>query len=256
MLEPVRPQEDIQFEVIFFDLGNTLIYFDGNWERVRHESALAAVRYFETLGYHEMDWGKFGDTLVRRIQRYYVERENEYFEYPTERLMESILSEFECEAIFVDHIRPALSAMYSISQAFWHPEEDAAPTLEKLIARGHRLGIISNAAYSLDVQQLIEKADLHSYFEEIIISADIGLRKPHPRIFEVALERMMVDPTRAVMIGDTLSADIQGAKNSKMANIWITRRADPVKNRFFLDTIRPDRIILGLSELPELLGNW
>jgi putative hydrolase of the HAD superfamily len=150
----------------------------------------------------------------------------------------------------------ALDKMYAVSQEHWRPEKDTISTIEKLHTQGYRLGIISNAKDSRDVHQLIDKAAIRSFLEGIFISSDIGYRKPHPRIFTVALEEMGANPDRTVMVGDLLDADILGAKKMKIANVWITRRADTLRNKICLETILPDKTISTLSELPELLENW
>jgi HAD superfamily hydrolase (TIGR01662 family) len=118
---------------------------------------------------------------------------------------------------------------------------------------GYRLGMISNASDDADVQALIDKAGVRPYFEVILTSAAVGIRKPNPRIFHMALERLGTSPGKTAMVGDTLGADILGANNAGMFSIWITRRADVPDNRAHLDTIRPDAVIDTLSDLPRLL---
>jgi putative hydrolase of the HAD superfamily len=100
---------------------------------------------------------------------------------------------------------------------------------------------------------LVDEAELRPYFEVILSSAALGIRKPHPRIFEIALEALETQPSRAAMIGDTLGADILGANNAGMFSIWVTRRADVPANRAHSDTIKPDAVIRALGELPDLL---
>jgi FMN phosphatase YigB (HAD superfamily) len=100
----------------------------------------------------------------------------------------------------------------------------------------------------------VDKAGLRSYFQVILSSASLGIRKPNPSIFRAVLERLGVSPAQAVMVGDSLGADILGAHNAGMRAIWITRRAATPANRAHEDTIRPDAIISTLSELPALLS--
>ncbi len=89
---------------------------------------------------------------------------------------------------------------------------------------------------------------LRPHFDFVLTSAACFYRKPHPRAFEIALARWNIPPEEAVMVGDSLQADIFGAKNLGMKAIWITRRA-----QFTADEeqrIQPD---FSLSELNELL---
>ena len=57
------------------------------------------------------------------------------------------------------------------------------------------------------------------------------------------------------MVGDSLGADILGARNAGLYSIWVTRRADTAANRAHKDTIQPDAVISTLSELPPLLNS-
>ena len=114
--------------------------------------------------------------------------------------------------------------MYQVSEAYWHMEAETLPALDDLRRQGYRLGLISNAADDANVQRLVDKAGLRPYFDVILTSAAQGIRKPHPRIFYTAPETWPAIPAQAVMVGDTLSADIQGAKNLGIYSVWVTRR--------------------------------
>jgi len=105
------------------------------------------------------------------------------------------------------------------------------------------------------VQTLVDQADLRSYFDVILTSAALGIRKPNPLIFQTALRQWGYSPSQAAMVGDSLGADILGAKNAGLYSIWITRRADTAANRAHEDTIQPDAVISRLSELPALLDS-
>jgi putative hydrolase of the HAD superfamily len=132
-------------------------------------------------------------------------------------------------------------------------EEDAISTLDALKGLGLRLGLVSNAGDAHDVDTLVDQHHLRSYFEQVIISALVGVRKPNPHIFKLALDHFKVAPDNTVMVGDTLGADILGARNARIASVWITRRAHRSDNRAHEDTIQPDAVINRLSELPALL---
>jgi FMN phosphatase YigB (HAD superfamily) len=66
---------------------------------------------------------------------------------------------------------------------------------------------------------------------------------------------MNLHPQQVAMVGDTLGADILGAKNAGIYSIWITRRANTPANRAHAETIIPDARISELCELPSLLDN-
>jgi FMN phosphatase YigB (HAD superfamily) len=116
------------------------------------------------------------------------------------------------------------------------------------------MGLISNAGDDQDVQMLIDKAGVRGYFDIILTSAAQGIRKPNPRIFYQALQHWGTHPERAAMVGDTLGADILGAKNAGIYSVWITRRA--ARKQPHQETIIPDGKVDALSELPSLFTTF
>ena len=149
-------------------------------------------------------------------------------------------------------LHKALEGMYSFSERFWHPAEDTLPTLKTLRKQGYKIGIISNAGDANNAHRLINRNHLRRYMDGILISAEIGVRKPSPLIFKMALDQLGGSPADAVMVGDTLRADILGAKQIGMAAIWITRQADTPQNDEDRLSILPDASISALKELPDL----
>ena len=97
--------------------------------------------------------------------------------------------------------------------------EDVLPTLEDLRARGLRLGLVSNTGRDLDAFVAHHGLDV----DAAIASGAYGKTKPHPTIFLAVLEQLGVDPAAAVMVGDSLDDDIEGARAVGMAAILLDR---------------------------------
>jgi HAD superfamily hydrolase (TIGR01662 family) len=243
------------FDTILFDLGSTLIYFDGDWQNVIDVSIVALTQALEIQGSH-IDKEQFFKAFNERLHAYYIERDREYIEYTTESVLVSLLRDLNYPYLPKEKVRTALDAMYQVTEQHWYPEPEALPTLEILKNRGYRLGLISNAGDAQDVYNLLEKANLRSFFELILVSADAGIRKPNPRIFKMALDHFSVPPSRAVMVGDNLNADILGARKSGIASIWITKWAANPGSHVFEDAIIPDSTVSNLRELPDLINHW
>jgi putative hydrolase of the HAD superfamily len=242
------------FDVLFFDLGNTLIYFDGDWPDVLLRASKKLWQSLHEAGL-ELEESLFYQEFFDRLNEYYIERETDCTELTTAYLLKKLLTEKGYPYVPESTIRSALSAMYSVSQEHWHVEKDTKPVLAELKHQGYRLGIISNAGDDADIQQLVDKAEIRSYFDLIISSAAMGIRKPDPRLFEWALAKLEVNHRRAAVVGDTLDADILGAQNANLFSIFLTRRADTPANRAQLDRIKPDAVIHTLGELPDLLNS-
>ncbi len=241
------------FQVVLFDLGSTLMYFDGHWPSVFRQASGVLVQELRKAGF-PVDPATFPALYRQHMDAVYRDREADFTEYTTQQALSVLLEKMGYARADDGQLAPAIQAMYAVHQAYWQLEEDTLPTLEQLRGQGYRLGAISNASDDQDVQTLIDKGGFRSYMEVILTSAAAGIRKPDPRIFRIVLDQMEVEPAQAVMVGDTLSADVLGAHNLGMPGIWITRRADQAANQASLETIHPDATIATLSELPGVLA--
>ncbi|WP_297418292.1 TIGR02253 family HAD-type hydrolase [Thermococcus sp.] len=126
-----------------------------------------------------------------------------------------------------------------------HVYPDTVPTLEWLKDEGYRLGVITSGP---EYQRLkLELAGLSGYFKVVVTREDVRAIKPEPGVFLYALERLGVDPEEAIMVGDSLSQDVYGAKNVGMATAWINRGREPGYHM-------ADYEIRTLHELRKILG--
>jgi HAD superfamily hydrolase (TIGR01549 family) len=241
-----------KFEALFFDLGGTLLFFDGDWSEVYAKANNTVVEHLKNAGL-DLEFDAFMNDFISRLNHYFNERESELIEHTTTHILRTTLADWDYSEVPQDLVYSTMKAMYAVSQAHWYPEEDAHEMLRTFQEQGYCLAIISNAADDNDVQTLVDNANIRSYFELILSSAAVGIRKPNPRIFEIALEMMDVPNSRVAMVGDTLEADILGAQNADIYSIWITRRADNPSNRAHANTIEADMEIATLEELPKRL---
>ena len=115
---------------------------------------------------------------------------------------------------------------FGLEKTPWHWEdeklfEDAAETLEALKERGYYLGIIANQVQG--TAQRLDDWGLLKYFAVVAASAELGVAKPDPLIFENALELAGCQPCDSVMVGDRLDNDIRPAKALGMQTVWIRK---------------------------------
>jgi len=103
----------------------------------------------------------------------------------------------------------------------WHIFPDAYPTLTALKERGLIVGAVSNWVWNLP--ELLHALDLVSHFDFIAASARIGFEKPHPRIFQWALDQAAVPPESVIHVGDHVDADVEGARGVGIEGVLIDR---------------------------------
>ncbi len=124
---------------------------------------------------------------------------------------------------------------------------DAKPCLDRLAAGDFKLGVVTNGPYDLQCAK-IEVSDLRAYFGAVLVSRQVGILKPDPRIFALALGELGVSAQEAVFVGDTPKTDIVGAHAAGMRAIWLNRYSAPQP-----ESMVPDRTIHSLDELQDTL---
>src|SRR5512132_1181922 len=129
-------------------------------------------------------------------------------------------------------------------------DPDAGAMLDDL-SRDHRLALVTNGAPDVQREKL-GRAALAHYFATVIISAEIDVGKPDPRIFTAALDAMGATADAAVVIGDSLPRDIRGAHNAGLRSIWVDR-GDVVSKP---DDAVPDARVAALSQIRSCLDEW
>lgn len=111
-----------------------------------------------------------------------------------------------------------------------------------------KIGIITNGFTALQ-QIRLERTGLRDYFDLLVISEQVGVAKPDPKIFDYAFEKMGNPPReRVMMVGDTAESDILGGMNAGLATCWLNAHG-----RSLPEGINPTWQVSSLSELEQLL---
>ncbi len=119
----------------------------------------------------------------------------------------------------------------------------------KRLSKDYALGLLTNGTPDLQRRKM-EGAGVAEYFDQILISGDVGLGKPDKRIFEMILTRLKASPETSLMIGNSLTSDVQGAQGIGMQAVWINR-----SGKFRDDNVIPDWEISALDELDTILDS-
>jgi putative hydrolase of the HAD superfamily len=233
---------------VIFDLGSTLIHFDGDWDLAFEEglSALSRQLAADRLAIDPMAFRVEMETAQRVRQQDHVER-------TTESVLRRTLGASGCPAVEDALIQRALAAMFAVSEARWTPMPGLHPMLDALRAQGYRLGLISNASDESNVGRLLAAAGLDGAFDPQLVSAAQGVRKPNVSLFQCVLSAWDLPAEAVVMVGDTLGEDILGAQRAGMRSIWFTADADTPANRALVGSLQPDASADSLLVLPGLI---
>jgi putative hydrolase of the HAD superfamily len=125
--------------------------------------------------------------------------------------------------------------------------DDVAPVFQALASAGIRIGLISNTQRCLTTFQ--SHFELQGLIAATVSSFEHGRMKPHPSIFEAALSRLGAAPADAVMVGDSMRQDVEGALRAGMRAILLHRGDNPPERAREIGV----PIIKSLRELPPLL---
>ncbi|CAM3288872.1 YjjG family noncanonical pyrimidine nucleotidase [Aequorivita lipolytica] len=210
---------------VFFDLDHTLWDFDKNsglaFERVfkKHKIELPLTDFLKEYEPINFDyWKKYREDRVTK-----------------EELRRGRLT--ETFAIF--KIKFSLDIIDSLAHCYIeelpvnnHLFLGAVETLEYLSAK-YKLHIITNGFEEVQYLKL-QNSGIKKYFNTITTSEEVGLKKPHPVMFETALKKASVLAGKSIMIGDSLEADIIGAKNVGMHTLLFNYRNEIVTDPYFI----------------------
>jgi putative hydrolase of the HAD superfamily len=99
---------------------------------------------------------------------------------------------------------------------------DVKPTLVKLKKMGLKLGLITDG-YENDLEKMLPKAGLKRFFDVCVCGDTVGKRKPNPQVFRYALNKLNIQASEAIFVGDRLDTDYVGAKKAGMIPVLIRR---------------------------------
>lgn len=152
------------------------------------------------------------------------------------------------------HLSADLSQLFRATtrkRIFLYPT--VKPALEQM-QKKYRLGIVSNAQEVFTMPEL-GLYGLDRYFEAIVLSAQMGMKKPNSRIFARALSDLNVKPSEAVMVGNDMVADMMGASKLGMKTIYIQQKN---KSERSVTGVTPDAVVsnVNLFEVLTLVEGW
>ncbi|MCQ2348510.1 MAG: YjjG family noncanonical pyrimidine nucleotidase [Paludibacteraceae bacterium] len=214
-------QHSSKYKAILIDWDQTI----GDWEGAEYLSLQdlynahhlsewfpAFEAYLAIYQQHNRElWEQYG---LGQVTRTYLHRER--FLYP---LLQALGLSFAPQKI-VELADTMGQEFLDLTNHYFRLLPDAKETVMQLATR-YPITVLSNGFSEVQYYKLNESG-LKPYIRHFIISEEVGINKPQPEIFEEALRRIGVSKEEAVMIGDSYSSDIAGAKNAGIDQIWVT----------------------------------
>lgn len=219
---------------VFFDVGNTLLK--------PYPSVPEVCRQVLAEAGHMRDLSAI-DELMPLVDEYYEDRyrEDDTFwtdEGETSQVWVGMYSILCRKLGLEDQAEELARSVYDKfgDPAHWRLYPDVEPGFRRLQAAGSKIGIISN--WDARLTGLMTGLGLAPYLDTIVCSAEVGLHKPDPRIFELACSRLDLEPGEAAHVGDHHYADVLGAEASGMTAVLIDRHgAEKPRHGRFIRTL-------------------
>ena len=207
---------------IFFDLDHTLWDFERN-------SELTFDFIFRKLDL-EIDLKNFlskYNPINQKCWKLYRENKISQKELRIKRLVKTFeIIQFEIQFYKIEEI----SNLYIKHLLTFKNLFDGTHELLHFLKKKYRLHVITNGFE--DVQNFkILNSGLSSYFENIFTADSLGYKKPNPKIFKLAMDKVGTNPKCSLMIGDSFEADIKGALEVKMQALHFNSHNEPIHNR-------------------------
>jgi len=122
----------------------------------------------------------------------------------------------------------------------------------ELSRRGYILGIISNVITSREIPDWLEEEGLTPYFQSVVLSSVMGIRKPAPEIYLEAARRAGVLPEKCAYVGDNLKRDVTGTRRAGFGMAVIYISLEELQDAEITDENRPDAIIHSFAQLLDI----
>ncbi|MFC1791581.1 HAD family hydrolase [Gemmatimonadota bacterium] len=219
----------MDFQAIFFDAGNTLIFIDPG----------VVLPIFRDSG-ADVDEERFWEAeflartaLAQRVEEGANGTEDHIWK-------DYFVNLFLGCGVPPESLKAVGDRIYQVhreSHLWTWVDPTTAPALQELKEQGFRLGVISNADGR--VEGLIRGAGLRDFFEFVLDSELEGVEKPDPEIFLRACRRMGVAPESCLYVGDLYPVDVLGARRAGMEAVLL----DPM-----------DRLEYPVARIPDVAG--
>jgi putative hydrolase of the HAD superfamily len=235
-------------KAVLFDLGHTLIDYYCDWKGPE-ERGIAGIYEIVRESSPRVDREEFTAYLAARLQHARAMKYGQYIEVPLAELMGECLERYDC--LEQDNLDRSLEVFYGMLLEDRCLVHGAIELLSSIKERGLAIGLISDVAWGLPSEfpmRDIKYFGMDAYFDDYVFSTDVGLRKPHPKIFKIALSNLGVDASEAMYVGNSLAQDIRGAKGVGIKAVLKCSSFCPQA-----EGVVPDHTVKMLCEVKELI---
>lgn len=237
---------------VLFDLDDTLLDWstlDQSWEQINSYHLDRIYGFLAAGGYLLPEKHLFQQQYYDVLQQCWDEAKLTWAGVSLARVLKRFFLALDLDLAHID--------LDQIVQVYgWSnipgvaPYEDAIPVLDHLQQADYKLGLVTNSMVPMWMRDIeLRHHGLIDYFAARITSGDTGYMKPHPAIYQRALNLLNTLPHQAVFVGDRPANDIAGANEVGLISVWM----NPPHLELELGSVVPDFTINHLCELLPIL---
>lgn len=225
---------------VSIDFFDTLVFHRQGSGRGR-----TLIEYLEAQGFGHAEWEHqvLYDVFEDHDERYRPDAALEERQAYHVLLARRVFERLQVQAAGEDAERHAAGLWQILGPSCFEVFPDAWTALSALRAQGYPIVIVSN--WQRGLRHFCAELGLASYVDHVLGSADLGMAKPEPAIFEAACTRLRVQPKEVVHVGDSFAEDYQGGEAAGLHVVLLQREAGPPTNGA--------HVIRRLDELPALI---
>jgi FMN phosphatase YigB (HAD superfamily) len=236
-------------KAVLFDLGHTLIDYYCDWKGPEERGVKRVYDLISCSSDEPIDQMEFTAYLSSLLVNARDRKRQGMVEIPLEESVARCLQRFgiEDDSILLD----ALEIFYGVLLEDRKMVSGAPELLFRVKERGLSIGLVSDVAWGLPSEfslRDIRHYGLDLYFDDMVFSTDVGLRKPHPKIFKIALSNLRVEAAESIFVGNSIQQDIKGAKGVGMRTVLKRSSYCPME-----EGVVPDYVVSTLEEIDAIL---
>lgn len=235
---------------VLVDLGDTLVHLSRPSDDVFQDNLESLYACLKNAGLNS-DFQEFAKVFIREFERASAISQFYKVEVPMEDIISKVLRKVKLRDLEGTLVHSAIMEFYKPEIEAWQLYPDTVEALSALRDNGLKMGLISNAKSDWAVRAILEKHDLSKFFAVIITSAALRMRKPRPDIFSRALAALDAKASETVFVGDSLEADVLGARTAGIRSIHVLRK--PVDHPHF---VVPEVTVTSLTEALDQISTW
>jgi HAD superfamily hydrolase (TIGR01509 family) len=243
---------DRRIKGILFDLGDTLIDFaHASMTEMFLQGARLGYEYLRDLGKPVPGFRKFHFRQLWAIRWNYIKSRVTGREFNSLDIMGRFASKWGYELTEKENLELAWRFYQPLCKVATVVPE-APETVKALKDKGLKIALVSNTFLPGEIlDRHLDLVSMGDMFDTKVYSSQVEFRKPHPKIFQIALDAVGLQAAEAIFVGDSPSADIAGANRVGMITVL---RDLPVKRK--PKRIAPDHHIADMTELLQIVAQY